>query len=119
MANNLHILILAAGQGTRMKSARSKVMHEIAGLPLVGHVIKTAESLKPNCITVVVSPKQDEISQFVKPHKTAIQKKQLGTADAVKAGLANLKAKTGTLLILYGDGPLYTEKHTYKIIKGL
>ncbi len=117
MAKNLHILILAAGQGTRMKSARSKVMHEIAGLPMIGHVIQTAESLKPHCITVVTSPKQDEVTQFVKPHKTATQKKQLGTADAVKAGLESLKEKNGTLLVLYGDGPLYTKNTLTKFLK--
>lgn len=116
MTNNLHILILAAGQGTRMKSARPKVMHELAGLPMVGHVIKTAESLKPHCITVVVSPKQEEIATFAKPHKTAVQKKQLGTADAVKAGLAEIKAKTGKLLVLYGDGPLYTKQTLSKFL---
>ena len=117
MANNLHILILAAGQGTRMKSARPKVMHEIVGRPMIGHVIETAESLKPHCITVVTSPQQDEVTQFVKPHKTAIQKKQLGTADAVKAGLESLKEKSGTLLVLYGDGPLYTKNTLTKFLK--
>lgn len=106
---DLHIVILAAGKGTRMKSEISKVMHPLAGLPMIGHVIKTANSLKPHCITVVTAPAQEDVKDFVAPHKIAIQDKQLGTGHALKCALESLKSKTGTCLVLYGDGPLYTK----------
>lgn len=114
---DLHIVILAAGKGTRMKSDISKVMHTLAGLPMIGHVIKTAEALKPHCITVVTAPAQDDVKDFVASHKIAVQDKQLGTGHALKCALNSLQSKTGTCLVLYGDGPLYTTSTLSKFLK--
>ena len=102
------VIILAAGKGTRMKSARPKVLHEIGGLPMIGHVIKTAEALRPHKIIVVIGPGMDDVAQAVKPHATVVQKQQAGTGDAVKAALPALKNFKGDVLVLYGDVPLIT-----------
>jgi bifunctional UDP-N-acetylglucosamine pyrophosphorylase/glucosamine-1-phosphate N-acetyltransferase len=102
------VIILAAGKGTRMKSRRPKVLHEIGGLSMIGHVIKTAEALQPEKIIVVVGPDMEEVAQAVKPHATVIQKQQAGTGDAVKAAMPLLKNFKGDVLVLYGDVPLIT-----------
>ena len=105
--NSLAIIILAAGKGTRMKSVKAKVLHEIGGLPMISHVIKTAEKLNPVKIVVVVGPGMEDVAQAVRPYATVIQKNQKGTGDAVKAALPALKDFKGTdIVILYGDAPL-------------
>jgi bifunctional UDP-N-acetylglucosamine pyrophosphorylase / glucosamine-1-phosphate N-acetyltransferase len=105
---DLAILILAAGKGTRMKSAVPKVLHPIAGLPMINHVVRTAQSLKPKHIITVIAPEMDEVAAAVSPHRTALQKQQKGTADAVKAGLDVLGDFAGDILVLYADVPLVT-----------
>lgn len=107
MKNDIAIIILAAGRSTRMKSARSKVLHEVGGLPLLSHVIKTAEKLKPKKIVVVVAPGMQDVTKAAYPHQTVVQKKALGTGDAVKAGMSALRNfKKGNILVLCGDVPL-------------
>ena len=81
----LAVVVLAAGKGTRMKSALPKVLHKVAGRAMVGHVIAAAEALGAERVVVVVAPGMDEVAAAVKPHGTAIQHSQNGTADAVKA----------------------------------
>ncbi|MBI1326581.1 MAG: bifunctional UDP-N-acetylglucosamine diphosphorylase/glucosamine-1-phosphate N-acetyltransferase GlmU [Alphaproteobacteria bacterium] len=104
---NLAVVILAAGQGTRMKSAKPKVMHEIAGLPMIKHVIKAAEGLKPSHIVVVRAPSQDEVAETAKPHFSTVQPQAMGTADALKCGTRALPDDfTGDVLMIYGDTPL-------------
>ncbi len=102
----LAVVILAAGKGTRMKSRKAKVLHEIAGVPMIGHIIKTAEKLKPKKIVTVLAPGMDEVASAVSPHATAVQKMQKGTADAFKAALDVLGEFNGEILVLYGDVPL-------------
>lgn len=104
----LAVVILAAGKGTRMKSDLAKVLHPIAGLPMIEHIIKTAESLSPKKIVVVLSPGMDDVAAAVAPHTVAIQKEQLGTGDAVKAALSELGDFKGQILVLFGDVPLVT-----------
>lgn len=106
----LAVVILAAGKGTRMKSALPKVMHLIAGRPMVGWVLETAQNMEPQKIVTVISPEQDGIVDAVAPHACAYQKEQLGTADAVKAAKEALSGFTGRVLVIYGDGPLYSER---------
>lgn len=104
-AQPLAIVILAAGKGTRMKSALPKVMHKIAGRPMIGWLIDTAESLNPDKIIVVTAPGMDDVAAACAPHTVAIQKEQRGTGDAVKPALPHLKGFEGKVLILLGDEP--------------
>ncbi len=103
--DNLAIVILAAGKGTRMKSEKPKVMHEIAGRPMIGWLIEVAESLKPEKIIVVTAPGMDDVANAAAPHNVVIQTTQRGTGDAVKPALPLLKGFDGKVLILLGDEP--------------
>lgn len=97
-------VILAAGKGTRMKSNRPKVLHEVAGLPIVGHVIAAVSALEPERIAVVVGPDMEELTSAVAPHPTPVQTDRRGTADAFKAARGALVGFTeGTILVLLGD----------------
>ena len=102
----LAVIVLAAGKGTRMRSALPKVLHKVAGRSMVGHVIAAAEALGAARVVVVVAPGMDDVAAAVKPHATAIQRSQNGTADAVKAAREALTGFAGDVLILYGDCPL-------------
>ncbi|WP_026987846.1 bifunctional UDP-N-acetylglucosamine diphosphorylase/glucosamine-1-phosphate N-acetyltransferase GlmU [Fodinicurvata fenggangensis] len=106
----LNVVILAAGQGTRMRSAKPKVLHEVAGLPMVRHVLKAAEQLEPSRIAVVVGPDMPQIAEAVAPWPVIVQQQRLGTADAVRTAAPLLKdmGEKEDLLVLYGDGPLIT-----------
>lgn len=102
----LTCIILAAGKGTRMKSDKPKVMAQLAGWPLVRHVVATCEKLGPKSIVTVIAEGMDDVAATVAPHKTAIQKNQLGTGDAVKSALPAIEGAKGHVLILLGDVPL-------------
>ena len=106
----LAIVILAAGKGTRMKSDKPKVLHEIAGRPMIQWLIERAETLIPEKIIVVVGPDMDAVSAAVAPYPTVVQKKQNGTGDAVKPALALLKNFDGKVLILLGDEPFVPQE---------
>lgn len=101
----LAIVILAAGKGTRMKSDKPKVMHEIAGRPMIGWLLETAQSLNPQKIIVVTAPGMEDVAAAAAPHQIAIQKEQKGTGDAVKPALEFLKDFNGKVLVLLGDEP--------------
>jgi bifunctional UDP-N-acetylglucosamine pyrophosphorylase/glucosamine-1-phosphate N-acetyltransferase len=108
---SINILILAAGLGTRMKSARAKVLHELGGLPLISYVCRTAQSLAPQKIYVVVGHQADEVERAVRNEvgETAefvTQAEQRGTGDAVMAARAQLEDSDSTVLVLSGDVPL-------------
>ncbi len=107
MANKdpLAIVILAAGKGTRMKSDKPKVMHDIAGRPMIAWLLEAAQNLNPQKIIVVTAPGMDDVMAAVSPHQIAIQKDQKGTGDAVKPALEYLKDFKGKVLILLGDEP--------------
>jgi bifunctional UDP-N-acetylglucosamine pyrophosphorylase/glucosamine-1-phosphate N-acetyltransferase len=100
------VVILAAGQGTRMKSDLPKVLHPVAGVPMVCHVLAGAEALGAERTVVIVAPGMDSVAKAVKPATTAVQKKQLGTGDAVKAARAALANFDGDVVVLFGDTPL-------------
>lgn len=99
-------VVLAAGQGTRMKSNLPKVLHKVAGRPMVSCLLATADELNAEKSVVVVGPNMDAVAQAVLPHPSVVQKKQLGTGDAVKAARGELEGFKGNVLILYGDTPL-------------
>ncbi|MES2678104.1 MAG: bifunctional UDP-N-acetylglucosamine diphosphorylase/glucosamine-1-phosphate N-acetyltransferase GlmU [Pseudomonadota bacterium] len=118
---SLSIIILAAGKGTRMKSSQPKVLHKIANREMLNLVIDTAKEIKPDNISVVISSEMEKFAaQIAKQHpKTnltfAIQKQQLGTANAVEAGMKSLKKVGDVVLVLYGDTPLI-KAQTLKIM---
>ena len=107
--SDLHIVVLAAGKGTRMKSARAKVLHHVAGRPLILHVLDTARALTPRSTTVVVGHEADALKQALadQPHLSfVVQEPQLGTAHALLTTAAALEGARGTLVLLSGDVPL-------------
>ena len=99
-------VVLAAGLGTRMKSDLPKVLHPLAGRPLVRHVVDALESLGPDRIVAVVGPGQEAVAAAVAPHPTVVQTDRLGTAHAVLAARQYLEEATGDVLILFGDSPM-------------
>ena len=104
----LAIVVLAAGKGTRMRSDLPKVMHPLAGRPMIAHLLDTAAELSPEKIVVVVGPDMDLVRDAVAPHPTCVQADRNGTGGAVKAARDALDGFTGTVLVLYGDTPLVT-----------
>jgi bifunctional UDP-N-acetylglucosamine pyrophosphorylase/glucosamine-1-phosphate N-acetyltransferase len=106
---SLSILILAAGKGTRMKSALPKVMHPLAGFPLLWHVRQTAEALAPTALVGVIGPEMNTVADALAPWPTVVQTERLGTGHAVQTGLAalpNATDDTAMTIVLYGDTPL-------------
>jgi bifunctional UDP-N-acetylglucosamine pyrophosphorylase/glucosamine-1-phosphate N-acetyltransferase len=107
--SGLHVLVLAAGKGTRMKSALPKVLHPLSGRPLIDYVLRAAESLEPVTITVIVGHNSDAVRYALAGRpalRFVIQEPQLGTAHAVLQAEPMLGAAKGTLLLLSGDVPL-------------
>jgi bifunctional UDP-N-acetylglucosamine pyrophosphorylase / glucosamine-1-phosphate N-acetyltransferase len=102
----LACVILTAGFGKRMKSSKPKVMHELAGQPMIKWLLHSVEELGPEKIIVVTAPDAISVAQAVSPHLTVVQQKPLGTADAVRAALPMLEGFTGDVLVLLGDMPL-------------
>ncbi|SAL77828.1 UDP-N-acetylglucosamine pyrophosphorylase [Caballeronia peredens] len=103
----MNIVILAAGMGKRMRSALPKVLHSLAGKPLLAHVIDTARTLAPTRLVVVVGHGADKVREAVGAPDVqfAVQDKQLGTGHAVQQALPLLDPSVPTL-VLYGDVPL-------------
>ena len=107
-------VILSAGKGTRMKSRLPKVLHPIAGLPMLGHVLKTCSVLEPDEIIVVTSPELPEVSrtaQALELDATIVEQSPAqGTGHAVQCTAAALEGFKGKVLVLYGDTPLLREE---------
>ena len=107
--SEIHVVVLAAGKGTRMKSRIPKVLHEAAGLPLIERVLRAGDSLEPQSTTVVVGHLADRIQAVLEKRlglRFAVQEPQLGTGHALMQAEAHLRAATGTVVLLYGDVPL-------------
>ena len=119
MKNHTKVLILAAGKGTRMKSAKPKVLHELAGKIMIKHIIDKCISSGLKDIYIVLGEKKNEILNVIKGNDVKVinQKKQLGTADAISSAKKYLSEFNGRLLILYGDMPLIRKQTINKIIK--
>ena len=103
-------VILAAGLGTRMKSAHPKVMHPLAGRPMILHLMDTLSAVEPEKVAVVIGQDMDGVARAVAPHACVIQKDRLGTAHAVLAARDVLEGFKGDVLVLYGDTPLVSEE---------
>ena len=104
-----HVLILAAGRGTRMRSATPKVLHRLAGLPLIEHVIRTAAQLSPVTTGVVVGHRAAQVQEGLADYaalRFATQSAQLGTGHALLQAAPMLQGCQGTLVVLSGDVPL-------------
>ncbi|HEX6194639.1 MAG TPA: bifunctional UDP-N-acetylglucosamine diphosphorylase/glucosamine-1-phosphate N-acetyltransferase GlmU [Jiangellaceae bacterium] len=104
------VIVLAAGEGTRMKSATPKVLHEIGGRSLIGHAVAAAGSLEPEILAIVVGHGRDQVTEHVTAIapdvRIAVQDKQLGTGHAVACALEELPDLNGTVVVTYGDVPL-------------
>ena len=107
---DIALIVLAAGKGTRMKSALPKVMHRAAGRTLLGHVLAAAAGLSPKRAVVVVGPDMDavglEAQRYFPGCNVVIQQERQGTAHAVSMAKAGLEGFSGTILVLYADVPL-------------
>ena len=105
------VVILAAGEGTRMKSSTPKVLHSISGRSLVGHVLSAVSALSPQQVRVVVGAGREQVEAHlseIAPHVTTVfQEKRGGTGHATQLALDGLKA-SGTILVLAGDTPMLT-----------
>ncbi|CAN5282781.1 bifunctional UDP-N-acetylglucosamine diphosphorylase/glucosamine-1-phosphate N-acetyltransferase GlmU [soil metagenome] len=103
-------IVLAAGEGTRMRSSLPKVLHPIAGRPLIAHVLAAAPGSKSDAIAVVVGPDHqsviDEIKRARPDAKTFVQRERLGTAHAVLAAREAIAVGADDLLVVFGDTPL-------------
>ncbi|MCH0564307.1 MULTISPECIES: bifunctional UDP-N-acetylglucosamine diphosphorylase/glucosamine-1-phosphate N-acetyltransferase GlmU [unclassified Streptomyces] len=107
------VVVLAAGEGTRMKSATPKVLHEICGRSLVGHVLAAARELDPENLVVVVGHAREKVTAHLAETapgvRTAVQAEQNGTGHAVRMGLEELGGGVdGTVVVVCGDTPLLT-----------
>jgi bifunctional UDP-N-acetylglucosamine pyrophosphorylase/glucosamine-1-phosphate N-acetyltransferase len=108
---NLAVIVLAAGQGTRMRSARPKILHSLAGVPIVGHVLATARELSPAHVVVVVRHERDIVAATVLellPEAVVVDQDDIpGTGRAVELALSALPADfDGDVMIVSGDVPL-------------
>ena len=109
-------IVLAAGKGTRMKSALPKVLHNIAGQPMVRHVLDAVEPLVPAETLVVVGPDMGNVAAAVQPAKNVIQKDQAGTGDAVRVAVESMSTRTGTVLVLFGADPLIRTETVSRLV---
>lgn len=107
-------VILAAGMGTRMKSAKPKAMHPLAGKPMLRYLLDNVEKVFDK-IVVVIGPNMDEVAALAAPHQVVVQKNRLGTAHA--AMQAEPYFGQGTVTILYADNPLVSEKTLWNILE--
>ena len=120
--DKLSVVILAAGLGTRMKSRRAKVLHELGGLPLITHVVRAANKLDPETILVVVGHQAEEVEKVVldavgEKASFVVQAKQRGTGDAVESARGLLENSDSLLLLLYGDMPFVRTETLQKMIE--
>ncbi|MFG2620568.1 bifunctional UDP-N-acetylglucosamine diphosphorylase/glucosamine-1-phosphate N-acetyltransferase GlmU [Streptomyces sp. NPDC048507] len=107
------VVVLAAGEGTRMKSATPKVLHEISGRSLVGHVVAASRELDPAHLVVVVGHAREQVTAHLADAdagvRTAVQHEQNGTGHAVRMALEELGGPVdGTVIVVCGDTPLLT-----------
>src|SRR5690606_20028991 len=102
-------VVLAAGQGTRMKSKLYKVLHPVAGKPMVGHVVDQVEAAGADKIVSIVGVGAEKVQEYLGDRSEyALQEKQLGTGHAVLQAESLLSGKEGTVLVICRDTPLLT-----------
>jgi bifunctional UDP-N-acetylglucosamine pyrophosphorylase / glucosamine-1-phosphate N-acetyltransferase len=108
-SSEAHVVVLAAGQGTRMKSTIPKVLHPIAGRPMIERVLETANTVSPSTITLIVGHRADLVRDRLGNNQNigfALQEPQLGTAHALQQAEPLLAGRSGSVILLSGDVPL-------------
>jgi bifunctional UDP-N-acetylglucosamine pyrophosphorylase/glucosamine-1-phosphate N-acetyltransferase len=108
LKNNITAIILAAGQGTRMKSSRPKVLHQILGRPMIAYLLDTLKSVGVKDIVVVLGYQAEAVQAALKDYdlRFVVQDPQLGTGHAVQVAMPAVAGSTGTVMVLCGDAPL-------------
>lgn len=113
-------VVLAAGLGTRMKSTKAKVLHEVAGRPLVGHVVSALAGAQIPDVVVVVGHQREQVIEYLADAhpsaRTAVQERMRGTGDAVRCALPEIPEDTDTVMVLAGDTPLLTAQTLQRLI---
>jgi bifunctional UDP-N-acetylglucosamine pyrophosphorylase/glucosamine-1-phosphate N-acetyltransferase len=115
-----HVVILAAGKGTRMKSADPKVLHRAGGLRLIDHVLRAADALDPATTVVVVGHLADRVKDVLRKRlglRFALQDPQLGTGHALLQAEPHLAGATGTVVLLSGDVPLLRPETLQRLVQ--
>jgi bifunctional UDP-N-acetylglucosamine pyrophosphorylase/glucosamine-1-phosphate N-acetyltransferase len=118
--SDVHIVVLAAGKGTRMKSALPKVVHRVAGAPMIDFVLQTAAVLRPRSTVVVVGHQAEVLKQALdgRPGLTfVVQEPQLGTAHALLTTEPALKGSAGTVVLLSGDVPMLSAQTLQELVE--
>ncbi|MBL5974080.1 MAG: bifunctional UDP-N-acetylglucosamine diphosphorylase/glucosamine-1-phosphate N-acetyltransferase GlmU [Candidatus Leucobacter sulfamidivorax] len=123
MTHQLAVVILAAGQGTRMRSATPKVLHRIGGRSLIAHVLDTAAGLSPRTVIAVVRHERELVSQAIvdhAPHTVLVEQDEVpGTGRAVELALAALPGDfDGSIVVLSGDVPLIDVPTLQRLVEG-
>ena len=109
----IHVVVLAAGKGTRIKSSRPKVLHHVAGVPMIAHVLEGARALRPRSVAVVVGHQADAVKSALAGHPGltfVVQEPQFGTGHALLMAEPALRGAGGTLILLSGDVPLLSRQ---------
>ena len=117
--SDLHVVVLAAGKGTRMKSETPKVLHPIAGKALIDRVLDTAQALQPASVTLVVGHSAEKVRSHLAERPGvafAVQEPQLGTGHALMQTAPVLQGRTGTVVLLSGDVPLLTSDSLWGLV---
>ena len=110
------VIVLAAGKGTRMKSKLYKVLHQVCGKSMVEYVVEAAQAIKPDKIVTIVGNGAEEVKKVLADKSEfVLQKKQLGTGDAVLTASDELAAEKGATLVITGDTPLFTSQTFQKL----
>src|SRR4029450_1297498 len=117
MKSPIAVVVLAAGAGTRMKSALPKVLHPLAGWPMVRHVLENVSRLKSARIVGVVAPGAKDVAAAFAPHPTVVPRKPLGPGPATKAALPALEGHHGPVLVVYADAPLITPATLQRLVE--
>ncbi len=118
--DDVGVVILAAGKGTRMKSDTAKVLHKVAQKSMIVHVVERALEISPDKVYIVVGYQaekvKEEVGRFYQIN-FAYQKQLLGTGDAVKTALPGMDSQVKNILVLCGDVPLIRIKTLYELVK--
>ena len=115
------VVILAAGEGTRMKSRTPKVLHTLSGRSLLGHCLVAADELSPQRLVVVVGHAREQVGaaalETAPEASIVVQDQQLGTGHAVRMVIESVGAIAGTVVVSYGDMPLLRGATLRKLVE--